>query len=100
MSFQSDLGDHVRREYCHCPPHFEMPRTFRCSLCHKTYLPGWENKSGFRMDTSFEFIPEHYEGNFPYCVVRIKKSQLTPNLESKIREAIGNIKIGDDYGKY
>lgn len=50
-------------------------------------------KIKFRMDTSFEFIPEEYGGNFPYCVVRIKKSQLTPRLESFIRESIGNIDI-------
>lgn len=96
MSFQSDLSKHVKEEYCSCPPHFEMPRTVRCSLCHKIYLPGWDNKKELKMDTSFEFIPENYDGSFPYCVVRIKQSQLTPKLESEIREAIGNISLNED----
>lgn len=26
-------------EYCNCPPHFEMPKVQRCSMCHKIYNP-------------------------------------------------------------
>lgn len=40
---------------------------------------------------SFEFIPERFVGEYPYAVIRIKKSQLSPYVESYLREQIGNI---------
>jgi len=40
------------------------------------------------MQISFEFVPEYYEGEYPYAIIRIKKSQLTPKIESEIREKI------------
>jgi len=45
------------------------------------------------MDVSFEFIPEEYEGNYPYIVLRIKQSQLTPNLRSRIEEILNKLHI-------
>lgn len=43
------------------------------------------------MKVSFEYIPEHYSGEYPYAIVRIKESQLTPKVESKIKEIIEEI---------
>lgn len=38
------------------------------------------------MEVSFEYVPENYVGEYPYAIIRIKKSQLTPKLESVIME--------------
>ena len=45
------------------------------------------------VDVSFEFIPEDYEGHYPYIVVRIKQSQLSPNLRSKIEDILRQLEV-------
>lgn len=44
------------------------------------------------MQVSFEHIPENYIGAYPYAIIRLKESQLTPHLESNIREALKDFK--------
>lgn len=46
------------------------------------------------MKVTFEYIPEHYTGEFPYAVIRIKQSQLTPNLQSSLEEQFDKIRTG------
>ena len=44
------------------------------------------------MKAVFEFVPEHYTGGYPVAIIRIKKSQLTPLLQSEIEEALEKFK--------
>jgi len=37
---------------------------------------------------SFEYIPEHFVGDYPCIVVKIKESQLTSKLRSEICECL------------
>jgi hypothetical protein len=41
------------------------------------------------MNISYEYVPENYVGNYPYAIIRLKKSQKEDlQLISKIEEAI------------
>ncbi len=44
------------------------------------------------MEIVFEYVPEHYVGNYPCATIKIKKSQHTPKIESEINEALENIR--------
>lgn len=39
----------------------------------------------------FEYIPEHYEGDYPYVVIRIKKSQMDINMKYRFIEKISSL---------
>ena len=49
------------------------------------------------MEVSFEYVPEHYVGEYPCAIIRIKKSDLTPKKESEIRESLGDLRCPKDY---
>jgi len=44
------------------------------------------------MKVSFEYIPEYYVGEYPYAIIRIKESQLTPKVESEIKDLLAGYK--------
>lgn len=47
------------------------------------------------MKVSFEYIPEHYVGKCPYAVIRIKESQLTAGLRSRIENSLSDETMED-----